>query len=84
MHQKPGGFDRHGQFSLDCAGAAEGGELFNKIIEKTKLNEAEAKLHFFQIALAIKYLQFKKICHRYLKPGTVLGPTRGVQKDGSK
>ena len=26
---------------------AEGGELFNGIMEKTKLNKAEAKLHFF-------------------------------------
>ena len=32
---------------------AEGVELFDKIIEKSKL-------HFLQIALAIKYLQFKK------------------------
>ena len=39
----------------------EGGELFNEIIKKTKLNEAEAKLHVFQIATAIKYLHFKKI-----------------------
>jgi serine/threonine-protein kinase Chk2 len=37
---------------------AEGRELFDKIIERTKLNEAEAKLHFFQIASAIKYLHF--------------------------
>ena len=43
---------------------AEVRELFDKIIDKTKLNEAEAKLHFFQIASAIKYLHFKKICHR--------------------
>ena len=35
---------------------AKGGELFNKIIEKTKLNEAEAQLNFFQIASAIEYL----------------------------
>ena len=35
---------------------AEGRELFDKIFEKRKLNKAEAKLHFFQIALAIKYL----------------------------
>ena len=47
---------------------AEGGELFDKIIEKTKLNEAEARLHFFQIIWAIKYLHFKKIHHRDLKP----------------
>ena len=41
---------------------AEVGELFDNIIEQTKLNEAEAKLHFFQIAPAMK------IGHRDLKP----------------
>ena len=38
---------------------AEGGELFDKIIERTKFNEVEAKLHFYQIASAIKYLHSK-------------------------
>ena len=47
-------------------------KLFDNIIEKTKLNKAKAKLHFFQIASAIKYLHFKKICHRDLKPENVL------------
>ena len=51
---------------------AEGGELFDKIIEKTKLNESEAKLHFYQMASAIQYLHSKKICHRDLKPENVL------------
>ena len=37
----------------------EGGELFKKISKKTKLNKAQAKLHFLQIALAIKYLYLK-------------------------
>ena len=41
----------------------EGGELFTNISEKRKLNEAQAKLHFLQIALAIKYLYFKQIHH---------------------
>lgn len=51
---------------------AEGGELFDKIIEKTKFNDAEAKLHFYQIVSAIKYLHAKNICHRDLKPENVL------------
>ena len=38
---------------------AEGGELFDKIIKKTKLNEVRSKLHFFQIALTIKYLHLR-------------------------
>ena len=37
---------------------AEGGELLDKIIKKTKLNKAKAQLRFFQIVLAIKYLHF--------------------------
>ena len=44
---------------------AEGGELFDKIIDKTKLNETEAKLHFYQIASAIKYLH-SKVCVGYI------------------
>ena len=51
---------------------AEGGELFNKIFEKTKLNEAEAKLCFFQIASAINYLHFKKFCHKELNTEKML------------
>lgn len=51
---------------------AEGGELFDKIIEKTKFNEAEAKLHFYQMISAISYLHSKNICHRDLKPENIL------------
>ena len=51
---------------------AEGGELFDKIIEKTRFNETEAKLHFYQMASAIQYLHSKKICHRDLKPENIL------------
>ena len=45
-----------------------GGELFDKIIEKTRLNESEAKLHFTRLPLPsmLKYLHSKQICHRDL------------------
>ena len=48
----------------DVLELGEGGEVFGKIIEKTKLNEAEDNLHFLLIASTMKYLHFKKICHR--------------------
>ena len=47
---------------------AHGGELFEKIIDKTKLQEAEAKLHFYQIVSAIQHLHSNNIAHRDLKP----------------
>ena len=39
-----------------------------KVFKKIKLNKVKAELHFFQVVLYIKYLHFKKICHRDLKP----------------
>merc|ERR1712117_212561 len=51
---------------------AEGGELFKKIIEKTKFNETEAKSHFYQMASAIQYLHSRNIAHRDLKPENIL------------
>jgi len=51
---------------------ADGGELFDKIVEKTKLDEDEAKLMFYQLASAISYLHSKNIAHRDLKPENIL------------
>ena len=33
---------------------AEGGELVDKIIEKTKFKESDAKLHFYQLHSQVK------------------------------
>ncbi|KAL1920630.1 uncharacterized protein VTP21DRAFT_1007 [Calcarisporiella thermophila] len=51
---------------------ANGGELFDYVIEKQKLSEIEAQQIFFQLFCAIKYLHDRDIAHRDLKPENVL------------
>ena len=45
----------------------EGGELFHRIRCSGKLKEREAKLIFYQIVEAVKYLHDNQITHRDLK-----------------
>ncbi|XP_059094775.1 myosin light chain kinase A-like [Tigriopus californicus] len=51
---------------------ADGGELFDKIIEKTRFQENEAKLYFYQIVSAVEFMHSKNIAHRDLKPENIL------------
>ena len=51
---------------------AEGGELFNYIIEKGSLSENESRNIFQQIIDAVYYLHQIGICHRDLKPENIL------------
>ena len=51
---------------------AEGGELFNYIIEKGYLSEDESRYIFQQMIDAIYYLHKMGICHRDLKPENIL------------
>jgi len=51
---------------------ADGGDFFDKIKEKSKFKEEEAKLIFYQIVSAIAHLHGKNICHRDLKPENLL------------
>jgi 5'-AMP-activated protein kinase catalytic alpha subunit len=51
---------------------AEGGELFNYIIEKGYLSEDESRNIFHQLIDAIYYIHQIGICHRDLKPENIL------------
>lgn len=51
---------------------ASGGELFDYIVEKSILEEAEARVFFRQIISGIEYLHQLGISHRDLKPENML------------
>jgi serine/threonine protein kinase len=50
----------------------EGGELFNKIVEQSGIDELEAWDIMSKLLQAVKYLHDRNICHRDLKPENIL------------
>ncbi|CAK88109.1 unnamed protein product (macronuclear) [Paramecium tetraurelia] len=54
----------------------EGGELFDRIMDKGYFNEAEAHAIFLQIIQALNYCHSNGICHRDLKPENFLFLTK--------
>lgn len=50
----------------------EGGELFDKVVSLSQYDEPTAKLLFYQMVLACKYLHDQGITHRDLKPENIL------------
>ncbi|KAJ1653588.1 Protein kinase [Dispira simplex] len=60
--------------STDCIMVMEyaGGELFNYIVERGRMNENEARRFFQQIISAVDYCHRHKIVHRDLKPENLL------------
>lgn len=50
----------------------EGGELFDKIIQKGVFSEEEARLIFRQLMLALNYCHSQQVIHRNLRPENLL------------
>ena len=59
---------------------AEGGELFNYIIQKGYLSEDESREIFQQLIDGIYYLHQMGICHRDLKPENILFDTKDKKR----
>ena len=51
---------------------SKGGELFDYIVEKDKLDEQEARQFFREICGAVAYMHSKGFAHRDLKPENIL------------
>lgn len=55
----------------------EGGELFDLIVKRGCLTEAETSKVMRQVIQAVAYLHMKRICHRDLKPENILLGRKG-------
>ena len=51
---------------------SKGGELFDYIVDKDKLDEQEARQFFREICGAVAYMHSKGFAHRDLKPENIL------------
>ncbi|KAG5178631.1 CBL-interacting-like PK [Tribonema minus] len=57
-----------------------GGELFDKIVEKQRFSEDEARFYFKQLVEGVDYCHSQGVCHRDLKPENILLDSNGNVK----
>lgn len=50
----------------------EGGDLFDRIVERIRYPEDKARSVMFQIFTAVHYLHSQRVVHRDLKPENIL------------
>mmetsp|Transcript_3603 Transcript_3603/g.10593 ORF Transcript_3603/g.10593 Transcript_3603/m.10593 type:complete len:434 (+) Transcript_3603:49-1350(+) len=63
---------RHGRYTILLLELSEGGELFERIVEKDSFRECDAARLMRQLLSAVSYLHSKRIAHRDLKPENLL------------
>lgn len=66
--------------SLPLTRICEGGELFDRIIDRKYFDEVEGREIFRQIIKAIYYCHNNGVCHRDLKPENFLFMSKGDEK----
>lgn len=55
-----------------CLVVLSGGEVFDKIVQKSKLDETSARVYFQQLCVGTEYCHRQGVCHRDLKPENLL------------
>jgi calcium-dependent protein kinase len=50
----------------------DGGDLYEKLINKSKFNEKESAIIIEQVLSALNHCHYKNICHRDLKPENIV------------